>query len=100
MNSKRIIIIASIVAILVVVGVVVAVVATRNDDDKDDVPMGGTVRERVMRVLDKSPIIDGHNDLPWQYQSYQNQIAKVIMKFLFNYRRNMVHSGIPSNPVR
>ena len=90
MNNKRIIIVATIVATVVILGVVVAVVATRNDDDGvvgDGSGGGGAARERVMRVLDEFPIIDGHNDLPWMYQSYQDQVGKVmfvcIVKILF-----------------
>lgn len=78
MKNGMKIILVSLVAILLVIVVVVAVVATRSKDDKDDVISGGTVRERVMRVLDRTPIIDGHNDLPWMYQHYQDQVAKVF----------------------
>lgn len=77
MKNGMKIILVSLVAILLVI-LVVAVVATRSKDDKDDVISGGTVRERVIRVLDRTPIIDGHNDLPWMYQHYQDQVAKVF----------------------
>ena len=87
MNNKRLFIIAAVIATVIILSVVIAVVMTRNDDDDTDVSKnsgisGGTPRERALRVLDKMPIIDGHNDLPWMYQSYQNQVGKVSLFFL------------------
>lgn len=80
MNKKHIIIaVGLVIVVLASIGAIAAVFIKRNNDndDKDEVIAGGTVRERVMKVLNKSLIIDGHNDLPWQYQSYQNKVAKV-----------------------
>lgn len=37
-----------------------------------------SLNDRVMRILDKVPLIDGHNDLPWQIRiQLKNQIEKV-----------------------
>jgi membrane dipeptidase len=36
---------------------------------------------RVQRVLKQTPLIDGHNDLPWEIRErFQNQLAKVDLK--------------------
>ncbi|MDY0165556.1 MAG: membrane dipeptidase [Thermoguttaceae bacterium] len=29
---------------------------------------GAALRQRVMRILRQTPLIDGHNDMPWQYR--------------------------------
>ena len=79
-RNKRLLPIIMIVAILIVVGVIIAVVVSNKDDDSasSSASKAKTTRERVLKVLDEIPLIDGHNDLPWQYQqSYRNQIEKV-----------------------
>ncbi|HEU4523363.1 MAG TPA: dipeptidase [Thermoanaerobaculia bacterium] len=51
-----------------------------------------TDRARVERILRDVPLIDGHNDLPWQYQKLaDNRLAKI------DIRRDQpsVHTDIP-----
>ncbi|MDP9121201.1 MAG: dipeptidase, partial [Acidobacteriota bacterium] len=33
---------------------------------------------RARRILDRVPLVDGHNDLPWQYRErVKNQLSKI-----------------------
>ncbi|XP_066933851.1 dipeptidase 1-like [Clytia hemisphaerica] len=99
-RNKRLLPIIMIVAILIVVGVIITVVISNKDDDV--VSSGSkamTTRERVLQVLDEVPLIDGHNDLPWQFQqSYRNQIEKVNLNtdnITGVFQENYGHTTIP-----
>lgn len=40
-------------------------------------PAGGDLDKRVQRLLKKTPLIDGHNDLPWQMRRrFENDLSK------------------------
>ena len=46
-----------------------------------DARVDRTVDPRVDRILKEVPLIDGHNDLPWQYRErVQNQLAKIDLR--------------------
>uniref|UniRef100_F6PWK4 Dipeptidase n=1 Tax=Xenopus tropicalis TaxID=8364 RepID=F6PWK4_XENTR len=48
-------------------------------------------REEALRIMDSVPVIDGHNDLPWQLLSmFNNQLTKVDLRTL-----NNTHTNIP-----
>ncbi|KAM4612473.1 dipeptidase 1 isoform 2-T2 [Discoglossus pictus] len=50
-----------------------------------------TYREEALKIMDNTPVIDGHNDLPWQLLSrFNNQLNKVDLHTL-----NDTHSNIP-----
>lgn len=61
-------------AMLVII-VVIVVVAT----SASGAPL--TSRGRALAVLSRVPLIDGHNDLPWQLrENYKNQLKRVDLK--------------------
>ena len=44
-------------------------------------PAATDYRERVLRVLEQTPLIDGHNDLPWEIRDrYKNRLASIDLK--------------------
>lgn len=46
---------------------------------------------RALKLMSETPLIDGHNDLPWQLrQKYNNQLSKVDL-----YKLNSTHTNIP-----
>ncbi|XP_028665282.1 dipeptidase 1 [Erpetoichthys calabaricus] len=50
-----------------------------------------TLREKAERLMSETPLIDGHNDLPWQIRSlYNNQLNQVDLNTL-----NKTHTNIP-----
>ena len=47
--------------------------ASAQDPDRS-----GLTRAEVLQLLDEAPLIDGHNDVPWQYRSrVRNQIDRL-----------------------
>jgi len=84
--NKRILVIIAFVFVVVIAAVVAVVLATRSNGDEDGGHVPGkearTSRQRALDVLDSVPLVDGHNDLPWQYRNYQNQIDKVCIKWI------------------
>lgn len=85
-SRKKCIIIGVIAAlILIVIVVLVIVVKVDNDSEVTDRHSAGTVMERVGRVLDRVPLIDGHNDLPFQLrEKFRNQLSKVCFKIVLS----------------
>ncbi|XP_030060469.1 dipeptidase 1 [Microcaecilia unicolor] len=52
---------------------------------------GETFRERAERIMNGTPVIDGHNDLPWQLLSqFNNKLSNVDLNEL-----NTTHTNIP-----
>ncbi|XP_063043899.1 dipeptidase 1 [Engraulis encrasicolus] len=50
-----------------------------------------TLRERALQLMAETPLIDGHNDLPWQLRKrFNNQLSKVDLNTLEG-----THSNIP-----
>ncbi|XP_017567503.2 dipeptidase 1 isoform X1 [Pygocentrus nattereri] len=48
-------------------------------------------RERALRLMAETPLIDGHNDLPWQLRSkFNNQLSSTDL-----YTLNSTHTNIP-----
>ncbi|XP_029951255.1 dipeptidase 1-like [Salarias fasciatus] len=47
--------------------------------------------DRALRLMSETPLIDGHNDLPWQFRKqFNNQISKVDLNTL-----STTHTNIP-----
>jgi len=60
---------------------VTAVVATRAAAATGAAPAGSDYRARVIRVLEQTPLIDGHNDLPWEIRDrYKSRLAAIDLK--------------------
>lgn len=56
----------------------------------------GAVEARVRRVLDATPLIDGHNDAPWQYRSrVKNQVSKLDFGGDLTGLDPMMHTDLP-----
>ncbi|MFY9821480.1 MAG: dipeptidase [Thermoanaerobaculia bacterium] len=52
--------------------------------------------ERVHRVLEKVPLIDGHNDLPWEYRKrVQNHLEKIDLRAGTTKLDPPLHTDIP-----
>ncbi len=55
-----------------------------------------TVEERVARVLANTPLIDGHNDIPWQYRRRaDNQLSKLDLGADLTGLERPTHTDIP-----
>lgn len=55
-----------------------------------------TSRERALRILNDSVLIDGHNDLPWQmYKNEQNVLANINLYTDMRLRWPISHTDIP-----
>ncbi|HEX2060110.1 MAG TPA: membrane dipeptidase, partial [Thermoanaerobaculia bacterium] len=51
---------------------------------------------RVDRILKEVPLIDGHNDLPWQYRERaNNQLAKIDLRQDQSKLEKPLHTDIP-----
>jgi len=66
-ESRNKVLIAGVV-VIVLVSAVTAIVLYATHDDEEVVPL--TPAQIVQRVLDRMPIIDGHNDLPWNLRGH------------------------------
>jgi len=54
------------------------------------------VSQRIARILREVPLIDGHNDLPWEYQQRVNdQIAKLEIADDLSSGEKPTHTDIP-----
>ena len=55
-----------------------------------------TVAARVDRILREVPLIDGHNDLPWQYeQRVKNHLAEIDIRYDQSGLTPSLHTDIP-----
>jgi membrane dipeptidase len=60
---------------------VAAVVATRTAAATGAAPTGTDYHARVIRVLEQTPLIDGHNDLAWEIRDrYKSRLASIDLK--------------------
>jgi membrane dipeptidase len=60
---------------------VAAVVASRAAAATGAAPAGADYRARVIRVLEQTPLIDGHNDLAWEIRDrYKSRLASIDLK--------------------
>jgi membrane dipeptidase len=51
--------------------------------------------ERARKILDQVPLVDGHNDLPWEYrQRVKNQLAKIDLKTDTSKLEKPLHTDI------
>ncbi len=51
--------------------------------------------EQVRKILKETPLIDGHNDLPWQYrESWKNHIAEVDLRSDTSTLKTPLHTDI------
>ncbi|HSN85390.1 MAG TPA: dipeptidase, partial [Thermoanaerobaculia bacterium] len=52
--------------------------------------------ERARKILDQVPLVDGHNDLPWEYrQRVKNQLAKIDLTADTSTLEEPLHTDIP-----
>lgn len=55
-----------------------------------------TLVERARKILREVPLIDGHNDLPWEYrQRVKNQLAKIDLRGDTSKLERPLHTDIP-----
>jgi membrane dipeptidase len=60
------------------------------------VPLFAQTDPRVERILREVPLIDGHNDLPWQYRDrVKNQLAKIDLRQDQSKLEKPLHTDIP-----
>ncbi len=58
--------------------------------------LGQSEAERVRAVLDQTPLIDGHNDLPWQYFGrHDNQLAPLDIAISQRGLEKPLHTDLP-----
>ncbi len=56
----------------------------------------GALRERALRLMSETPLIDGHNDLPWQFRGrVDNQIAELDISQDLSGMERPTHTDIP-----
>ncbi|XP_057309419.1 dipeptidase 1-like [Hydractinia symbiolongicarpus] len=100
-SLKRKLLITAIILIIIIIIVVIIIVAVKSKDS-DDKNETNSRSKRALAVLDEYPLIDGHNDLPWQLRiNYRNQLSKVNLndKYIKGYdnkrRMHNLHTSIP-----
>jgi membrane dipeptidase len=60
---------------------VAAVAANRAAAATGAAPAGSDYHARVIRVLEQTPLIDGHNDLAWEIRDrYKSRLASIDLK--------------------
>ncbi|XP_012944430.1 dipeptidase 1 [Aplysia californica] len=72
-RNKRLIIIVVVVALTVLVSLAIGLGVGLQDDDENlaNLPLHERI-ERAEEILSRYPLIDGHNDIPWQYYKRVN----------------------------
>ncbi|XP_001628029.2 dipeptidase 1 isoform X1 [Nematostella vectensis] len=75
MNRKKLLIgIAVVVVLVIVVAVPCAVLLNKKKDEEK------TYEQRVAAILADTPLIDGHNDIPWQMRKYyMNRLENITL---------------------
>jgi membrane dipeptidase len=59
-------------------------------------PIDEATRARIERILRQTPLVDGHNDLPWEYaQRVQNQIDRIDIAQDLSSMEKAPHTDIP-----
>src|SRR5215213_5048455 len=52
--------------------------------------------ERARKILERTPLVDGHNDLPWEYRKrVQNQMDKIDLRAGTAKLDPPLHTDIP-----
>lgn len=90
MNRKSAIIIGAVVVVVLVI--VIAVPCALLLGKKDDQPKEMTYIQRAQKILDETPLVDGHNDVPYQIRiKYQNRFENMT----FDTSEPEWHTDIP-----
>ncbi|XP_031565381.1 dipeptidase 1-like [Actinia tenebrosa] len=75
MNRKTLLIGGAVLVVLVIIIAVPCALLLGKSEDKPK-----TNRQRAIEVLEDTPLIDGHNDLPWQIRKkYSNRFANLTL---------------------
>ncbi|CAH1780218.1 unnamed protein product [Owenia fusiformis] len=67
--------VAGLAVLATVLGVAIGVPLSKRQADNTD---GSTSLQRARDILSNNPLIDGHNDLPWQYKKQANNSVESI----------------------
>ncbi|XP_020622229.1 dipeptidase 1-like isoform X1 [Orbicella faveolata] len=79
MNRKTIII-GTVVVVVVVIVIAVPCALLLGKKDEDETPKAKSYTERAEQILNETPLVDGHNDIPWQLRkNYMNRMANVTL---------------------
>ncbi|XP_013419546.1 dipeptidase 1 [Lingula anatina] len=93
MSRKRIVIGVTVAITVVMVGVAVAVPVALTLNRNSDVT---TAMSLADQVLSETPLVDGHNDLAWQYRkNVQNHVDSVNLAESLIGIWNITHTDIP-----
>ncbi|XP_046325867.2 dipeptidase 1-like [Haliotis rufescens] len=93
-SSKRLMwgAVVGVVVLAVVIGVAVGVPLSQSKNKRQ---ADATPLDRAKRVLGQYPLIDGHNDLSWQYRKYaQNKVYQVNLNMDLALTWNTTHTDI------
>lgn len=93
MNRKHLIIGAVVVVVLVIViAVPCALLLGKKDREKDEPAKELSNMERAQQLLDETPLVDGHNDVPYQIRiKYHNRFENLT----FDTDEPTWHTDIP-----
>jgi membrane dipeptidase len=58
-------------------------------------PPDKKMRDEICSILKKTPLIDGHNDLPWQFRKRTNDLASIDLSINNGRSRTSVVTDIP-----
>ncbi|MDB6028317.1 MAG: rane dipeptidase [Verrucomicrobiales bacterium] len=67
----------SLFTILAMAALVATVDAANGADTKPDAKADAARIAEVMKLLHDSPLIDGHNDIPWEFRKFSNNIDQI-----------------------
>ncbi|KAK6166560.1 hypothetical protein SNE40_023217 [Patella caerulea] len=90
-NKNRLLIggVIGFVVFAIVIGLAVGIPLSKRSTDEENLA-------RAKRILNEVPLIDGHNDLAWQYRKQaQNQVYKVNLADSLIGVWNITHTDIP-----
>ncbi|KAK6166558.1 hypothetical protein SNE40_023215 [Patella caerulea] len=90
-NKNRLLIggVIGFVVFAIVIGLAVGIPLSKRSTDEENLA-------RAKRILNEVPLIDGHNDLPWQYRvEAQNQVHQVNLAESLIGVWNTTHTDIP-----
>lgn len=75
--NRKVIIIGTVVVVVLVIAIAVPIaVLTGKKSTRDE----SSLTQRAAQVLEETPLVDGHNDIPWQLRKYfMNQMENVTL---------------------
>ncbi|KAL9976697.1 hypothetical protein ACROYT_G014024 [Oculina patagonica] len=77
MNRKQVII-GTVVVVVLVVAIAVPCALLLGKKDEDETPK--SYAQRAEQILQETPLVDGHNDIPWQLRkNYMNRLENVTL---------------------